>query len=126
MLFAQRVALLEAQLRRVPSLLVALSGGAVLRWVEDNPDDVAATLALAGTYSEQDRVEPAIAQYQQVLEKDDQNVGVLNNLAWHLRDKQPAKALEYAERAAVDPRPSLHQYVRRPGAGTTIVGDQPT
>ena len=37
---------------------------------------------------------------KQVLEKDGQNVAALNGLAWHLRNKQPAKALEYAERAA--------------------------
>ena len=69
-------------------------------WAEVHPDDVAATLALAGAYSQQDEVEPAIAEYQRVLEKDKQNVAALNGLAWHLRDQQPAKALEYAERAA--------------------------
>ena len=35
-----------------------------------------------------------------MLEKDEQNVAALNGLAWHLRKSQPAKALEYAERAA--------------------------
>jgi putative PEP-CTERM system TPR-repeat lipoprotein len=70
------------------------------QWVEGNPDDMKATLALASTYSQQDRVEPAIAQYQRVLEKDEQNVTALNGLAWHLRESQPAKALRYAERAA--------------------------
>jgi putative PEP-CTERM system TPR-repeat lipoprotein len=70
------------------------------QWAEEHPDDLTATLALAGTYSQQDQVEPAIAEYQQALEKDGQNVAALNGLAWHLRNKQPARALEYAERAA--------------------------
>ena len=70
------------------------------QWTEEHPDDLIAALALAGAYSQQDQVEPAIAQYQKVLEKDEQNVVALNGLAWHLRNKQPARALEYAERAA--------------------------
>lgn len=70
------------------------------QWTEGHPDDLAAKLALADAYSQLDQVEPAIAQYQQVLEKDKQNVAALNGLAWHLRNKQPAKALECVERAA--------------------------
>jgi tetratricopeptide (TPR) repeat protein len=70
------------------------------QWAEEHPDDLAATLALADAYSQQDQVEPAMAQYQRVLEKDKQNTAALNGLAWQLRNKQPAKALEYAERAA--------------------------
>jgi Tfp pilus assembly protein PilF len=70
------------------------------QWAEEHPDDLTATLALAVTYSQQDQVEPAIAQYQRVLAKDEQNVAALNGLAWHLRNTQPARALAYAERAA--------------------------
>jgi Tfp pilus assembly protein PilF len=69
------------------------------QWVIEHPDDLTAALALAGAYSQQDKVEPAIAQYQKVLEKDQQNVAALNGLAWHLRNQQPARALEYAESA---------------------------
>jgi Flp pilus assembly protein TadD len=70
------------------------------QWAEEHPDDLAAKLALAGSYGQQDQVELAIAQYQRVLQKDKQNVAALNGLAWHLRNTEPAKALEYAERAA--------------------------
>jgi len=70
------------------------------QWVKEHPDDLTATLALADAYSQQEQVEPAIAQYQRVLAKDEQNVAALNGLAWQLRNKQPARALEYAERAA--------------------------
>jgi Tfp pilus assembly protein PilF len=70
------------------------------QWVEERPDDLTATLALAGAYSQQDQVEAAIAEYQRVLKKDEDNIAALNGLAWHLRNRQPAKALKYAERAA--------------------------
>ncbi len=70
------------------------------QWTVEHPDDLVAPLALAGAYLQQDQVQRAIAQFQRVLEKEEQNVVALNELAWHLRDKEPAKALEYAERAA--------------------------
>ena len=69
------------------------------QWVEKHPDDQIASLALAGAYFRRDQDEQAIAQYMQLLEKDENNVAALNDLAWYLRNKQPAKALEYAERA---------------------------
>ncbi len=69
-------------------------------WMVGHPDDLVASMALASAYLQQDQAEQAINQYQLVLEKEDQNVIALNNLAWQLRDEQPAKALEYAERAA--------------------------
>ena len=70
------------------------------QWTAEHPDDQAATLALANAYSQQDQIDQAITRYQQVLEKGEQNVVALNELAWTLRNKQPAKALEYAERAS--------------------------
>jgi tetratricopeptide (TPR) repeat protein len=70
------------------------------QWAEEHPDDLTSALSLAKAYSQQDKIDSAIAEYQRVLAKDKQNVAALNGLAWHLRNKQPAKALEYAERAA--------------------------
>jgi len=70
------------------------------QWTAEHPDDLAATLALASAYSREDQIDTAIIQFQQILEKEEQNVVALNDLAWHLRNKEPAKALEYAERAA--------------------------
>ena len=69
-------------------------------WTAEHPDDLLASLALATTYLQDDQVEQAIDQYKQVLVKEENNVIALNNLAWSLRDEQPDKALEYAERAA--------------------------
>ena len=37
---------------------------------------------------------------EMLLEKEGDNVVVLNDLAWRLRDKEPSRALELAERAA--------------------------
>jgi len=69
------------------------------QWSEEHPEDLVAGLALAGTYVQGGQINKAITQYTQMLEKGEQNVVALNDLAWHLRNKQPSKALEYAERA---------------------------
>jgi tetratricopeptide (TPR) repeat protein len=55
---------------------------------------------LAGSYGEENDPDKAIAEYKRILQKDDTNVVALNGLAWYLRDAQPAKALEYAQRAS--------------------------
>ena len=69
------------------------------QWMTEHPDDLVASMALADAYINQNQVERAITLYQRVLEQDEQNVNALNNLAWHLRDKEPVKALQYAKRA---------------------------
>jgi len=68
-------------------------------WIKDNPSDVMAMLALAETYM--GRAEPgkAITQYENILQKDENNVYALNDLAWYLRDSDPVRALEYAQSA---------------------------
>jgi Flp pilus assembly protein TadD len=70
------------------------------QWVDQYPDDLIASMALATVYSQEDQIDKAVIKYQQVLEKDEQNIVALNNLAWSLRNKQPANALEYAQRAS--------------------------
>lgn len=69
------------------------------QWIGQHPDDVLATIALADAYSQDNRVDKAIANYQQVLKKDDENILALNGLAWILRQRKPETALEYAQRA---------------------------
>jgi putative PEP-CTERM system TPR-repeat lipoprotein len=69
-------------------------------WVAEHPDDLAAAMALAATNIRQGQVDRAMEQYQRILGKQEKNVAVLNNLAWLLSDREPKKALEYAERAS--------------------------
>lgn len=69
------------------------------QWAKEHPDDPLASLVLARAYGRENEQAKAIAQYEKVLQKDADNVIALNDLAWNLRDKQPAKALEYAQRA---------------------------
>ncbi len=70
------------------------------KWTQEHPADLAATLSLAGAYTQKGDLDKALVEFKKVLQKDEKNVIALNDLAWHLRDKQPARALEYAERAA--------------------------
>ena len=70
-------------------------------WLKDHPDDLVASLALAGAYVNQPGDEnKAITEYEKVLNKDRENVAALNDLAWNLRDKEPERALEYAKKAS--------------------------
>lgn len=69
------------------------------KWVEDNPDDLVATLALAGSHAEAGQLDESLGEYRSVLRKDEKNVVALNDLAWNLRSKEPGKALEYAQKA---------------------------
>ena len=38
--------------------------------------------------------------YEQILQLEPDNVVALNNLAWHIRNENPGKALEYARKAS--------------------------
>lgn len=68
-------------------------------WARRNPDDQLASLALAGAYHRKGNLDSAIAEYEGILKKDEDNVAALNYLAWTLREEQPEKALRYAEKA---------------------------
>lgn len=70
------------------------------RWTKENPDDVLAALKLAGSYARKGQEGKALTQYERVLQSDENNVVALNELAWSLRQKAPAKALQYAEQAS--------------------------
>ncbi|MBA6412725.1 PEP-CTERM system TPR-repeat protein PrsT [Parahaliea sp. F7430] len=69
-------------------------------WVDQHPADVAPRLLLAERFRLAGSAGDAMEQFSAVLNVDSNNVVALNNLAWMLRDEQPARALEYA-RAAV-------------------------
>ena len=68
-------------------------------WIKEHPDDVPARQTLAGTYIKLDRHADAIAQYDEILKISGNNPIVLNDLAWHLRESDPDRALQFAKRA---------------------------
>jgi cellulose synthase operon protein C len=68
-------------------------------WLEANPDDLATWHMLAGRQLGLDQSEAALASYQQILARNPDDPIALNNAAWLVRDQDPLKALEYAERA---------------------------
>lgn len=69
------------------------------RWVETHPDDGAVHFELAERYLVLGRRDDAIDGYERALGANPRNVVAMNNLAWLLRERDPAKALEYAETA---------------------------
>lgn len=68
-------------------------------WHGRYPSDVDAGLMLAQAYSEQGRTAAAIERLTALLRDQPGHAGVLNNLAWLLRDSDAERALAYAERA---------------------------
>jgi len=70
------------------------------KWLEKFPDDVAAQLLLAKTYAELDRKTDAEREYRSLLQKNNDSVIVLNNLAWLLFEmKKLNEALLLSEKA---------------------------
>jgi tetratricopeptide (TPR) repeat protein len=68
-------------------------------WLSGHEDDAATRMTLAEVYGSSDRVDAAMAQYRRVLDASPDNVVALNNLAWHLRKRDPKQAVIFAERA---------------------------
>jgi tetratricopeptide (TPR) repeat protein len=68
-------------------------------WIDGNPEDVNARIALANMQVKEGNTALAIAQYQAVLGYESNNLVALNNLAWFLRDSNARQAVEYARRA---------------------------
>ena len=69
-------------------------------WLDTHPDDVIILLVLADSLYKAQEIEGAVTQYEKVLKLDPDNVTALNNVAWHIRERKPAKALEYIQHAA--------------------------
>ncbi len=72
----------------------------VQNWLNDNPNDLEAVLAIASMHVAVGSNGQAVKSYERVLELDSDNQIALNNLAWVLRTSDKKKALEYANRAA--------------------------
>ena len=84
--------------------------GLLETWLGANPQDIAVRLTLANTYAGLERIDQAIGEYETLLEGGEEalpeqaRLAALNNLAWYLRDRDAARAVDYAERAlAVTP-----------------------
>ncbi|WP_119418580.1 XrtA/PEP-CTERM system TPR-repeat protein PrsT [Desertibaculum subflavum] len=69
-------------------------------WLKDNAGDQAVRLALAGMHLQAKNEPAAITQYEAVLAAAPNNVLALNNLAWSLRERDGARAVTLAARAA--------------------------
>ncbi|MGZ8248512.1 XrtA/PEP-CTERM system TPR-repeat protein PrsT [Methylomagnum sp.] len=69
-------------------------------WLDGHPDDGLGRYVLAGLYRETGKREAARQQLEKLLESSPRNVPAMNDLAWLLRDSDPARAVELAERAA--------------------------
>ena len=72
----------------------------IAAWLKANPNDNAVRLHFA-TLSMSSDNKSAIEQFQAILKQDPNNVGALNNLALAYHKEKDARALEYAEKAAV-------------------------
>ena len=69
-------------------------------WVDENPEDVAVRMTIANSLQMARKVEEAKIEYEQIVQLNPDNVVALNNLAWHIREEEPARALEYARHAS--------------------------
>ncbi|MEH6567713.1 MAG: XrtA/PEP-CTERM system TPR-repeat protein PrsT [Halioglobus sp.] len=68
-------------------------------WADKNPEDIVVRIALADKLYRQGKTAKAMTHYEQILAIDPDNVVALNNLAWHIREQDPVKALSYARKA---------------------------
>jgi predicted Zn-dependent protease len=69
------------------------------RWLAEHPDDAGVRYGLANNYlllGERDKAKSELAA---ILARIPEHALALNNLAWLLRDEDPERALEYAQRA---------------------------
>jgi putative PEP-CTERM system TPR-repeat lipoprotein len=62
-------------------------------WLASHPDDGVVRLQYANLAMQREDATQAIAQYQEILKKDPNNIVALNNLGWLLQEKDPKRAL---------------------------------
>lgn len=73
--------------------------GTVKTWLESNPDDLPAWRALAGSQMALGNQDEARKAWQHIVDIAPEDASALNNLAWSLREADPAAARTYAEKA---------------------------
>lgn len=69
-------------------------------WLDKHPDDLMVTDTQAKFYLLAGREADAVRSMEQVIKLNPKHLPSLNNLAWILREKDPARALKYAEQAS--------------------------
>lgn len=69
------------------------------QWLRESPDDVSVRIYAAETALKSGRYKDAIAQCEWLLQKQPDNVSVLNNLAWLYQQVKDSRAMTTAERA---------------------------
>jgi putative PEP-CTERM system TPR-repeat lipoprotein len=73
--------------------------GTLERWAAEHQKDVPVLLALSEAYLGLDRADDGVGALRRLVEVAPDNALALNNLAWQLRQRSPAEALGYAQRA---------------------------
>ena len=68
-------------------------------WLQERPADIQTRMLLANLLLVEEREDDALAEFEQVVARDENNLIALNNAAWYLREQEPARALDYALRA---------------------------
>lgn len=68
-------------------------------WADSHSDDFTANLILGETYTRLNKDDLAANYYQRALALSPDNITVLNNLAWSIRDSDPEKALTLSKKA---------------------------
>lgn len=69
------------------------------QWLAGNEKDLLARFAYASTLGAAKRIQDANREYERILTEDPDNVMVLNNLAWNLRETDAKRALALAEKS---------------------------
>ncbi|UDL03313.1 tetratricopeptide repeat protein [Marinobacter sp. CA1] len=69
-------------------------------WAGQAPGNLQAQMKRANYLMQQGNDAAAARHYQEVLDRQPNNILALNNLAWLLRESSPARALELAQRAS--------------------------
>lgn len=72
----------------------------LLEWDERLPGDPIANMIIGMRYQEQNNEADAINHYEVAIERQPDNIVVLNNLAWLYQDSNPERALELSSTAA--------------------------
>ncbi|MFT6275980.1 MAG: putative PEP-CTERM system TPR-repeat lipoprotein [Halioglobus sp.] len=70
------------------------------KWLKENPDDVPVRMAVGNSMQATQQLDEAVDAFEDILRLDPNNVVALNNLAWSIRNIDPAKALDYALRSS--------------------------
>lgn len=68
------------------------------QWLKKNPDDIQVMFHLANSHMERNEAAEAVAVYRKMHELKPNDSIITNNIAWLLRETDPAEAMEWAEK----------------------------